>query len=104
MSRSVDDHKEAYQGYRERHELAHQNALILHHVSKKKGAQPKYTSPMPYKNWNKSQINYLALERQLAGFAAGASADPPAPSGSSGDNGDDESEDASGSFDGYESE
>ena len=104
MCRSVDDRKEAYQGYRERHELAHQNALILHHVSKKKGAQPTYTSPKPYKNWNKSQINYLALEKQLAGFAAGAPADPPAESGNSGDNGDDESEDEDGSSGGYESE
>ena len=92
-------------GYRERHELSHQNALtILHHVTQKKGAKPKRIPPTPYKNWNKSQINYLALEKQLAGFSAGDPADPPAESGSSGDNGDDESEDEDGSVGGYESE
>ena len=104
LCRSVDDHKEAYQGYRERHELSHQNALILHHVSKTKGGQPKRSPPTPYKKWNKSKINYLALERHLTGFAAGVPTAPPPESGNDSDDGDNESDGTDDSFGGSESE
>ena len=66
LCRSVDDHKEAYQGYVERHEILQQNAEILHHVTGNKGAKPKRTKPKAYKDWNSSRINYIDLERHLS--------------------------------------
>ena len=88
LCRSVDDHKEAYQGYRERLALSDQNNLLLHHITKKKGAAPQPTIPTPYKSWNKSKIDYLGVERTLAGFSSSLTADPSAES----DTADDEDE------------
>ena len=66
--------------------------MILHHVSRKKGAKPKRTPPTPYKDWNSSRINYLALEKHLSGFASATTAAPPAESENDGDDGEDESD------------
>ena len=80
LCKSVDDHKEAYQGYCERHEILQQNAEILYNQTNKQGAKPKRTAPTAYKNWNSSRINYLDLEKQLympAAAAAPTAESPP---------------------------
>ena len=96
LCRSVDDHKEAYQGYCERHEILQQNAEILHHLTNQQGAKPKRTAPTAYKNYHSSRINYLDLEKQLYMPAAAApTAESPPRSGNAAD------EDSDGDGTGY---
>ena len=62
----VDTRKGQYEAYKQRHELAHSQQLILHHVSGASGAPPAPTPPTPYARWNSSSgLNYGELERHL---------------------------------------
>ena len=97
-------HRENYQGYRERREIFHQNATILHIVTKAEGPPPQQTPPIPYRSWNSSRINWTELEKHLYVDAATSSAHhPPPPPAASGSDDDDDDDDADDDED-YDSE
>ena len=72
----VATRKEQYVAYKERLEIAHDQKLILHHVTGASGAPPTRPTPTPYARWNSSSgLNYGELERHLFPPAATADAD-----------------------------
>ena len=86
-------HKENYQGYRERRDIHHQNATMLHIMTQAEGPPPQQTPPIPYRSWNASRIHWTELEKHLYDDSAASSAHPPPPPPA-----------ASGSEDDYESD
>ena len=87
-------HRENYQGYRERREIFHQNATILHIVSGAEGPPPQQTPPIPYRSWNSSRINWTELEKHLYDDSAASSAHPPPPPPAASGSEDDDDDDA----------
>ena len=74
---NTEVHKENYQAYRERRELFHQNATILHHLTKASGPPPQQTAPIAYKHWNNAKIDWVDLEKHLYGAEPSLVSTPP---------------------------
>ena len=51
--------------------------MILHHITKNKGAPPKPTKPIAYKDWNSSRCNWVELEQNLSASATAPTAESP---------------------------
>ena len=73
----IDIRKEQYTAYRDRHDMAHDQKLILHHVSGSKSARPKATAPLSYSKWNRSQDPWVDMETVLYSDGATATSSPP---------------------------
>ena len=74
---NTEVHKENYQAYRERRELFHQNATILHHLTNAPGPPPQQTVPIAYKHWNNAKVDWVDLEKQLYGVDPPSVSSPP---------------------------
>lgn len=61
----INSHKAQHKEYVSRLEMDHKYDMILHHVTKKTGPEPKKATPIAYKDWNNAGVNYLELERCL---------------------------------------
>lgn len=63
----VDIHKEQYNAYKDRLNIAHTQKLILHHVTNATGSPPKAPEPTAYHKWNTDQVPWHRMERHLYG-------------------------------------
>jgi hypothetical protein len=63
----VDIHKEQYNAYKDRLNIAHTQQLILHHVTNATGSPPKAPVPTAYHEWNTDQVPWHRMERHLYG-------------------------------------
>ena len=88
----VDIRKEQYTAYRDRHDMAYDQKLILHHVSGSKSARPKAKAPLSYSKWNRSQVPWVDVEKVLYSDPAAATRSPPPADSDDEDDDDDASE------------
>ena len=95
MCMKIDIHKEQYNAYRERRDIAHSQQLILHHVSGAAGPPPKSPTPVAYNKWNTSHVNWVEMEQQL--YSAPVASSPPQAQVSDDEDDDDDEESESSS-------
>ena len=74
---NTEVHKENYQAYRERRELFHQNATMMHLMTKAPGPPPQQTPPIAYKQWNNAKIDWVDVEKNLYGAEPSFVSSPP---------------------------
>ena len=73
----IDIHKAQFRAHCERQDIAHNQQLILHHVTGGKGRPPKAQSYPDYKHWNTAQYNWIEIEQQLYGTTVPCFPQPP---------------------------
>jgi hypothetical protein len=73
---NVDIRKEQYQAHLERQQLAHNQALMLHHLKNSQAPPPKQKTPESYKKWTASPVDWVEIEKQLYLAPSRSSAQP----------------------------
>ena len=74
---NVEIRRGQYDAHLEREQLAHNQALIMHHLKTPQLPPPKQKTPVPYKKWTASpDVDWLEIEKHLKGAPSGSSAQP----------------------------
>jgi hypothetical protein len=71
---NVEIRKSQYRAHLERREIAHNQALIIHRLKQSELPPPKKKTPLPYKSWTGSSVDWVEMEKQLGIHPSGCSA------------------------------
>jgi hypothetical protein len=62
---NVDIRKSQYKAHLENQQILHNQALIIHRLKRSELPPPKQKTPLPYKTWTGSSVDWVEMEKQL---------------------------------------
>jgi hypothetical protein len=71
---NVDIRKSQYKAHLENQQILHNQALIIHRLKRSELPPPKQKTPLPYKTWTGSSVDWVEMEKQLGIHTSGSTA------------------------------
>jgi hypothetical protein len=71
---NVDIRKSQYKAHLENQQILHNQALIIHRLKRSELPPPKQKTPLPYKTWTGSSVDWVEMEKQLGLHTSGSTA------------------------------